>query len=126
MAGRYTQRLNGVDGFALTKLDVMDELEEVKVCTAYRIGGEERRDFPADRAEQEAAEPVYKTVPGWQADTVGTLHFDDLPQAAKDYVEMIEEELEAPVLIVSTGPRREETILRRDLEAFQRVTGGRL
>ncbi len=126
VAGRYTQRLNGVDGFALTKLDVMDELEEVQVCTAYRIHGEERRDFPADRAEQEAAEPIYKTVPGWQADTVGTLDFDDLPAAAKDYVALIEEELETPVLIVSTGPRREETILRRDLESFKKVTGGRL
>lgn len=126
VAGRYTQRLNGVDGFALTKLDCMDELEEVRVCTAYRIHGEERHDFPASRAEQEAAEPVYRTVKGWRSDTVGTLDFDDLPQAARDYVALIEDELEAPVLIVSTGPRREETVLRRDVAPFAQLTGGRL
>jgi len=126
VAGRYAQRLNGADGIALTKLDVMDELEEVKVCTGYRIRGEVRSDFPADRAAQESAEPVYRTLKGWKASTVGVLEFADLPQAARDYVSVIEDELEAPALIVSTGPRREETILRRDHPKFAELTSGRL
>jgi adenylosuccinate synthase len=126
VAGRYAQRLNGVGGIALTKLDVMDELDEVKVCTGYRVGGEVRDDFPADRAAQESAEPVYETVPGWKSKTAGVLEWDDLPQGAKDYIGFIEEALDAPVLIVSTGPRREETILRRELPRFGELTSGRL
>ena len=86
VAARYSQRINGVDAIALTKLDVMDELDEMQVCTGYRIGGEVRDDFPASRADQEAAEPVYRTLKGWKADTAGVLDFADLPQAARDYV----------------------------------------
>jgi adenylosuccinate synthase len=126
VAGRYAQRLNGVGGIALTKLDVLDEVDEVKVCTGYRIRGEVRDDFPADRAAHEAAEPVYRTLPGWKANTAGVLGWEDLPQRARDYVEVIEDALEAPVIIVSTGPRREETILRREHPRFAELTSGRL
>jgi adenylosuccinate synthase len=126
VAARYARRLNGVDGIALTKLDVLDDVPEIRLCTAYRIGGREVTDFPASRADLAAAEPVYRTVPGWRSPTAGKLEWDDLPAAARDYVRCIEDELDAPVVIVSTGPRREETILRRDLEAFGRLTGGRL
>ncbi len=126
VAGRYAQRLNGTGGIALTKLDVLDEVDEVKVCTGYRIRGEVRDDFPADRAAHEAAEPVYRTLPGWKANTAGVLEWDDLPQKARDYVEVIEDALEAPVIIVSTGPRREETILRREHPRFGELTSGRL
>ncbi|HMB52595.1 MAG TPA: adenylosuccinate synthase [Thermoanaerobaculia bacterium] len=123
VAGRYAARVNGLTGIALTKLDVMDELAEVKVCVGYRIGGEVRRDYPGSRAELTAAEPVYETMPGWQTQTMGLLDYADLPQAAKDYIAFVEEEMEAPAVIVSTGPRREETILRREVAAFDGLLG---
>jgi adenylosuccinate synthase len=125
VAASHGQRVNGVSTIALTKLDVLDDLDEVPVCTAYRIGGAETRDFPAERAALEEAEPVLMTLPGWKTSTVGCLAFEDLPPAARGYVAFIEEYLEAPVGLVSTGPRREETILRNE-PALQRLTGGRL
>jgi adenylosuccinate synthase len=126
VAARYARRLNGVGGIALTKLDVLDDVPEIRLCTAYRIGGREVTDFPASRTDLAAAEPVYRTVPGWKTTTAGKLAWEDLPQTARDYVRTIEDELDAPVVIVSTGPRREETILRRDQAAFAALTGGRL
>ena len=125
VAARYAQALNGVDTLALTKLDVLDDLDELKVCTAYRVGGEESRDFPADRQALADAQPVYRTVKGWQCSTVGILDEADLPPAARDYVALIEDAIEAPVGLVSTGPRREETLLRDD-PALARLTGGKL
>ncbi|MEE8367854.1 MAG: adenylosuccinate synthetase, partial [Thermoanaerobaculia bacterium] len=108
------------DTIALTKIDVLDDLEEVKVCTGYLIDGEEVETVPASAADWERAEPIYRTVEGWKQTTVGTLRFEDLPRAAQSYVELIETEVGAPVSIVSTGPRREETILRsnRGLESL--------
>ena len=126
VAGRYAARLSGLTAIALTKLDVMDELAEVEVCVGYRIGGEERRDYPASRAAQEAAEPIYRTMKGWRTGTAGLLDYDDLPQAAKDYVAFIEDEMEAPAIVISTGPRREETILRRDLPVYGELVGERM
>jgi adenylosuccinate synthase len=125
VAARYSQHLNGIDTVALTKLDVLDDLDEIPVCTAYRIGGEETRDFPADRRALEEAEPVFETLPGWKAPTVGALDAAGLPPAARDYVAYIERHLEAPVGLISTGPRREETILAAD-PVLDRLTGGRL
>ncbi|HEX2253068.1 MAG TPA: adenylosuccinate synthase [Thermoanaerobaculia bacterium] len=121
VAARYAQMLNGVTGIALTKLDVLDDLDEIKVCTAYRVGGETVTDLPADRAALDTAEPVYETLPGWGTSTVGTLSFEELPPAARDYVRYIEERLGAPAVWISTGPRREETIARRDLPAYGRL-----
>lgn len=126
VAARYAQTLNGVDGIALTKLDVLDDLAEIKICTGYRVGGEVLRDFPADRAALEEAEPVYDTVPGWRQSTVGALELSDLPAAARSYVARIEDELGAPAVIISTGPRREETILRHEHPELGRLTSGRL
>ena len=125
VAGRYGQLLNGVDAIALTKLDVLDELDEIEVCTAYRIGGRTVHDFPADLAALEEAEPVYQTLPGWRASTAGALSYEDLPAAARDYVAFLEDQLGAPVEVISTGPRREETIVRPG-GALERLTGGRL
>jgi adenylosuccinate synthase len=125
VAARYSQTLDGADVLALTKLDVLDELEEIKVCTAYRIGGAATGDFPADRRALEDARPLYRTLKGWRRTTVGVLDEADLPQAARDYVAFIEDELEVPVGLLSTGPRREETLLRDD-PALDRLTAGRL
>jgi adenylosuccinate synthase len=112
VAARYAVMLNGVDAVALTKMDVLDTLDEIRICVAYRIDGEERRRVPATIEELARAEPVYRTLPGWRSDTVGCVDFDRLPEAARAYVAAIEEEVGAPVAIVSSGPRREETILR--------------
>ena len=109
---RYARRLNGTGALALTKLDVLDQLDEIRVCTAYEVDGRETRDLPADLGELERARPVYRTVPGWRRDTSGTLELEALPEAARAYVGLIEEEVGARVDLISTGPRREETLIR--------------
>jgi adenylosuccinate synthase len=125
VVARYAQLLNGVDAIALTKLDVLDDFDEIPVCTGYRIKGETLRDLPPDQWSLENVEPVLKTMKGWKKSTVGTLDRADLPPEARDYVDFIEEEIGAPIPLISTGPRREETILRED-EALARLTSGRL
>jgi adenylosuccinate synthase len=108
---RYSSRLNGVDLMALTKLDVLDELEEIPVCVAYRYRGEELEELPAELEILEQAVPVYKVFPGWRQPTVGITEWDALPQAARDYVMALENEVGVPFGLVSTGPKREQTIL---------------
>ena len=125
VAARYSRRINGVDAMAVTKMDVMDELEEIQICTGYEIDGEIRTDFPARIADLESAKPVYETVPGWQQDTVGTLNVADLPQAARDYLAMLQDLVGAPVGLISTGPRREETLVVES-DVTTRILGGKL
>jgi adenylosuccinate synthase len=120
VAVRYACQVAGVDALALTKLDVLDTFDEIRVCVAYRIGGERVERFPALASVLEEAEPEYLTVPGWKEETVGTLDYSRLPAAARRYVELLEERLVVPVALVSTGPRREETILR-DLPVVERL-----
>jgi adenylosuccinate synthase len=109
----------------LTKLDVLDEFAEIPVCVGYRLGGEIVREFPADRASLEAAEPVLHTCPGWRTSTVGILDEAKLPAAARAYVDFITAEVGAPVTLLSTGPRREETLIKADA-TLMRLTSGRL
>jgi len=111
VAVRHARVLNGVDALALTKLDVLDELEEIRISTGYRFRGKRCRDFPAALDLLEGAVPEYRTLPGWRSPTAGIVELTELPQAARDYVSVIEEEVGAPVAVISTGPRREETIL---------------
>jgi adenylosuccinate synthase len=125
VVARYAQLLNGVDTVALTKLDVLDDFDEIPVCVAYKLHGETLRNLPPDRRSLEAAEPVLRTMKGWKRSTVGALDEADLPQEARDYVDFIEQEIEAPVTFISTGPRREETIVREQ-ESLIRLTSGRL
>jgi adenylosuccinate synthase len=108
---RTASMLNGLDEIALTKLDVLDEFDEIPVCTAYGLRGTEWRTFPAFTVTDGDYKPVYRKFKGWKTPTVGMTSFDELPQAAKDYVKFIEDESGARVTIISTGPRREETIL---------------
>jgi adenylosuccinate synthase len=125
VVARYARRLNGIDTIALTKLDVLDDFDEIPVCVAYRRNGRELRELPPDGASLDAAEPVLRTFPGWKRSTVGILDGADLPPAARAYVDFIEQELEAPVTLVSTGPRREETLVR-DHPSLRRLTSDRL
>ena len=104
--------LNGLDEIALTKLDVLDEFVEIRVCTSYKVRGRTWNTFPAFAVAHNDYQPEYRTFKGWQSSTVGITSFDDLPVEAKDYVRFIEDETETRAAIISTGPRREETILR--------------
>ncbi|MEZ5333129.1 MAG: adenylosuccinate synthase [Thermoanaerobaculia bacterium] len=125
VAGRYACEVNGVETIALTKLDVLDGVEEIRLCVAYEIDGERVDRFPADVARLERAQPILETVPGWNEDTAGLLEFEDLPGAARAYVERVESEIGAPISLISTGPRREETIVRNEPRLVE-LTGGLL
>ncbi len=125
VAARYAATVNGTGVLALTKLDVLDENEEIKICTGYRYRGEELRDFPARLSVLREAEPIYRTLPGWNQSTAGVTDARDLPPAARDYVALVEAEVGVPVGLISTGPRREETILI-DRKEVRRLLSGRL
>jgi adenylosuccinate synthase len=125
VVARYAQLLNGVDAIALTKLDVLDDFDEIPVCTGYRVNGQVLRDLPPDQKSLEDAEPVLQVMKGWKTSTVGILDEDDLPPAARDYIAFIEQEIGAPCSMISTGPRREETLIHED-GALQALTSGRL
>jgi len=112
VAVRYAVRLNGARALALTKLDVLDTYERIPVCVGYRHGNRVITEFPSCLETLEEAEPVYETLPGWRQETVGILEYDALPRAARDYVAFLERRVGAEVALVSTGPRREETIVR--------------
>ncbi|HEV8660519.1 MAG TPA: adenylosuccinate synthase [Thermoanaerobaculia bacterium] len=107
---RTSAMLNGIDSIALTKLDVLDDFEQIAVCTSYKVRGETWKTFPTFAVDQ--YQPEYRTMKGWCQSTAGVTSYDALPQQAKDYVRYIEDEIGTPVTIISTGPRREETIVR--------------
>jgi len=102
VVARYSVMINGLDAFALTKLDVLDEIEEIKLCTAYRCRGEVIEDIPYGAIALAECEPVYETMPGWKTKTSGITSYDELPEAAKNYVRRIEELCGAPVAMIST------------------------
>ncbi|HVS14335.1 MAG TPA: adenylosuccinate synthase [Thermoanaerobaculia bacterium] len=112
VVARYARRVNGIGAIALTKLDVLDSFDEIQLCDAYRIDGELVRELPADLGSLARAEPVYESFPGWRTSTEAALEHADLPAPARAYVETIEERVGAPIELISTGPRREETIVR--------------
>ena len=114
VAVRYAVRVNGIDAIALTKLDVLDGLESIDVCTGYSIGGRTVTEFPADLSSAGPCTPVYESWPGWSAPTKGATRFEDLPVEARRYIARLEEVSGVPVAIVSTGSDRAETILRED------------
>jgi adenylosuccinate synthase len=109
---RTSAMLNGLDAIALTKLDVLDEFDEIPVCTGYNVRGERWRTFPAFAVAHHDYKPEYRVLKGWKSSTAGITSYDELPPAAKDYIKFIEDETECPATIISTGPRREETIQR--------------
>jgi len=104
--------VNGIDEIALTKLDVLDGFGEIKVCTGYSFRGKPLKSFPLDLCTIEDIEPIYETVPGWNAEIAEAKSFGDLPPSCRSYVEYIEKYLEAPVKFVSVGATREQTITR--------------
>ena len=106
-------QINGVTGLCITKLDVLDGLKEIKICTGYKLGDKLIDLLPMGSDEVAGCEPIFETMPGWQESTVGVKTHDALPAAAQAYLARIEQLCEVPIDIVSTGPERDETILRR-------------
>ena len=111
---RQSIAINGIAGIALTKLDVLDGFETLKVCVGYQIGDQVYDYLPASMKAQAAAKPIYETLEGWSDSTRGARSWKDLPANAVKYVRRIEELIEAPVALLSTSPEREDTILMRD------------
>ena len=111
---RQSVRVNGLDGIALTKLDVLDGFPELKVCVGYKLNGEILKRLPASKEDQAKVEPIYEVMEGWDASTQGARTWADLPAAAVKYVRRIEELIEAPVAMLSTSPEREDVILMQD------------
>ena len=111
---RQTVRTNGIDGLALTKLDILDGFSEIRVCTGYLLDGRTIDHLPAGEHAQARAEPVYETVAGWKERTAGARSWADLPAQAIKYVRRIEELIGCPVALLSTSPEREDTILMRN------------
>ncbi len=111
---RYSAMLNGLDSLVVTKLDVMDELEKIPVCVAYRSGRREVTEVPATASALEAIEPVFECLPGWRTSTAGISNYEDLPQQARDYVSYLEKRTGVEIGCISTGPERNQTIVRRE------------
>ena len=111
VALRYAIMLNGVTQLIMMKSDVLDGFERIKACTAYRINGQETRRFPFDCAEN--LEPVYKELPGWKTEMTHFTSEEEFPQAFRDYIKFLEDELETPITVISIGPDRKQTIVRK-------------
>ena len=111
VALRYAIMLNGVTQLIMMKSDVLDSFAEIKACVAYKVDGKETRDFPY--SIEEGIEPVYVTLPGWQTDMTAIKSEEEFPQAFNDYVAFLEKELNVPITILSVGPDREQTIVRK-------------
>lgn len=108
---KHAFRVNGLTEIALTKLDVMSGLEEIKLCTGYKYNGEIITEFPVENEILSECKPVYEKIPGWQEDITGVTEYKVLPKAARDYVELIEKLTGVPVGVIGTGPEREEAII---------------
>ena len=111
---RQTLKISGIDGIALTKLDVLDELDEIKICIAYEINGKKFDYLPASIDDQLEAKPIYKSFKGWKSSTVGIKNFEELPENAKNYIKELEKFVETKISSISTSPERNDTILIQD------------
>lgn len=114
VATRYAAELNGFDSVALTKLDVLDTLDEINVCIAYEVDGKRIDTFPAVTSDLRQIRPVYETLPGWNSDTLGTTEFASLPPNAQKYVRFLSEQIGIEIGLISTGPERDQTIIIKD------------
>ena len=111
----YSIRLNGINGLALMKLDILDTFPEIKICTGYKLNGEEIKYFPGRLDDLEKVEPIYESVEGWMEDTTSCTTFDALPEKAKAFIARVEAITGVDVKIVAVGPGREQTIIRQDI-----------
>jgi adenylosuccinate synthase len=114
VAVRYAARINGLDALAVTKMDVLDGMDQIPICAAYRHRGRTITEFPGDIAQLAACEPVYESMPGWSEPTKGVRRFDALPVDARNYIARLEQLTGVPAAVISTGSEREDTIIRQD------------
>jgi adenylosuccinate synthase len=114
VATRYAAELNGFDSVALTKLDVLDALEEIKICIGYEISGEKIDTFPAVSTDLSRIKPIYETLEGWKTETLGVTKIEDLPEKARAYVEFLSKSIGVEIGLISTGPERSQTIILQD------------
>lgn len=112
--GRYAVRINGLDCLAVTKLDVLDEVDEIKVCVAYEIDGQTCKELPGNARQFARCQPIYETLPGWKQSTEHCRSLDDLPKQALDYLKFLAELMAVPIAIVSLGASRDQTIIVED------------
>ncbi len=110
VALRYAVRVNGMTGLCITKLDVLNDLDEIEVCTGYVSGGQSYDEMPPHQSDFHHAQPLYQSLPGWKADISGVRRWEDLPAEARGYLDFVAESAGCPVVLVSVGPRREETV----------------
>ncbi|MCB1608602.1 MAG: adenylosuccinate synthetase, partial [Xanthomonadales bacterium] len=111
---RRAVRINSIDSLCLTKLDVLDGIEELKIGVGYRYRGQETDHAPLDVGGWSECEPIYRSFPGWSERTAGVRRYEDLPQAARNYLEAISELVECPLSLISTSPDRDDNIVLRD------------
>jgi adenylosuccinate synthase len=111
VSARYSCMVNGVDSLAITKLDILDQFDEIKICTAYDINGKISSDMPSETEKIVAAKPIYETMPGWKENTSAISSWEKLPQNAKKYLLRISQLVDAPPSIISIGPRRDQTFV---------------
>ncbi|HET6936154.1 MAG TPA: adenylosuccinate synthase, partial [Candidatus Angelobacter sp.] len=125
---RYAQMINGVNWWVVTKMDVLDELDQIPICVGYKVNGKKTDSVPALATGFEQVECIYQKMPGWKQSTVGITEFDRLPARAQEYLRFIEKETGARIGMVSTGPDREQTMFMPDFEAelLQPRSGGKL
>ncbi len=112
--GKYAVEVNGLDCLAITKLDVLDELDEIRVCIGYEINSQRINYFPSSAEDFEKCTPIFKTLPGWKVSTANCKHLEDLPPPAMNYLRFLAEIMEVPIAIVSLGPNRDQTIVIED------------
>jgi len=112
---RYATRVNGITDYVLTKLDVLTGLEQIPVCVAYEVEGERVDEVPWSQSDFHHAKPIYENLPGWSEDIRGAREFSDLPQAAQDYVEALEQMINQRISVIGVGPGRDEVVVRHDL-----------
>ena len=115
VAGRYSAKVNGFDTLIITKLDILDGFDTVKVCVAYEIDGERTENFPIDSSLLARSKPIYEELPGWSGSTAGITRPEDIPANAMIYIRFIEDILGVKASIISSGPRREETVVLKDI-----------
>jgi adenylosuccinate synthase len=119
---RHASMLNHFASLVITKLDVLDEFEQIRVCTGYRLRGKVTDEVPATARDLEAVEPVYETVPGWHGSTRGATDYAKLPDGAKRYLDYLAKKVDVEIGCISTGPERNETILLPGSK-FQKLVG---
>ena len=115
VAAKYSAQINGLDSIILTKLDILDNWDEIKICISYELNGKKLSNFPTDEKILNKVNPIYENIEGWKESTFNLDSFEKINENAKKFLNRLEEILELPINVISTGPKRESTIIRQKL-----------